>query len=495
MISRTVIRLLGVCSIVLLLTAADRKRLPSLGESVEKALANSPELRAGFLGIEVVRLTDGKTIYARNEDHLLVPASNTKLFSTALALVLLGPDYRFRTSIVTEGENLILAGGGDPSLSGRVYPYQGEPDKDQPEVNPLAAIEELADQVVAHGILKIEGDVIGDDTRYPWAPYPGGWSVSDTEWEYGAPVSALVVGDNSIDVTVTPGMEEGDPAQVALSPSFEFLTIENLVRTGAAGSEKKIRMDRRGGSQELHLFGSIPLNSGPDKSSIAVSDPAVFAAAALRDALIRRGVQVRGRAVARHRFLDPGEDPVVPVPGGEVAVRNSPPLTQILQVTDKVSENLHAELMLREVGAARRGIGTAKAGLAELSDFLAQAGITDKEYSLVDGSGLSRNSLVSPHAVVKLLSFMYQSRFRDQWIAMLPVGGQDGTLKNRFQHHAEAAAISAKTGSLGHVRALSGYATSGHYGRVAFSVLFNNYAGTDRDASRFLDTIGLKLVL
>ncbi len=475
---------------MLLLFVAAAKRAPSLQVSIDREIAGSKRFASAFLGMHVVRLKDGKVLYAHNEDHLFTPASNVKLFTTALALTRLGPDYRFITSIVSEkpvgGDgvldgDLIFIGRGDPSLSQRPYPYVKDwiPD---PQIKPIEA---LADQLAAGGLKAVHGDIVGDDTRYPWTPYPAGWSVDDGLWEYGAPVSALIVGDNRVDVTIGPGDSEGDLAHLTVSPSFEFFSVDNRVQTIASG-RREIHVDGRPGVPQLRFWGSIPIGSDVMVNAMAVADPAVYAAAILRDALIRRGITVNGDAVARHRF--PGEPAIQPA-GIELVRRMSPPLSQLLQVVDKVSQNLHAEVMLREVGAFK-----AKAGLEELRDFLTEAGVPEDQYKFVDGSGLSRNTLVSPQAITKLLEHMYGSPQRDAWIAMLPVGNEDGTLRRRFKGHPEAAGIHAKTGSLSHVRALSGYAESKRQGMVAFSLLLNDYLAPDAEVARFLDNIGLKLL-
>ena len=439
------------------------------------------------IAIQIVHLADGKVLYERDPDRLMIPASNTKLFSTALALARLGPGYRFVTSIRSEPNgDLVLVGGGDPSMSGRTYPYQ----KEDPTHGPLQAVEQMADQLIAGGLREVRGDVVGDDTRYPSKPYPDGWSIGDAIWEYGAPVSALMVNDNRLDVAIQPGQSDGDPADVTVSPAFEFLTLQNLVRT-VAGGEGEIHLEGSPGGFELRAWGAMPVARAAEVSQLAIPDPALFAAAVLRDALIRRGVRVAGRAVARHRALS---DDYRPQEGVELARRISPPLGQLLEVVDKVSQNLHAEVMLREVGAVRRSSGTAAAGLLELGDFLTQAGIAPDQYRFNDGSGLSRNNLVSPRAIVQLLKYMHGTPGQGIWAGLLPIGNEDGTLRKRFKGHPEAAAIHAKTGSLGHVRALSGYAVSKEHGELAFSILVNNYAAPDGVAIALLDKIGLRLV-
>jgi D-alanyl-D-alanine carboxypeptidase/D-alanyl-D-alanine-endopeptidase (penicillin-binding protein 4) len=481
---------------------------PTLQSRIDAVIANSPAMATAFVGIRVVRLKDGRVLYEREVDHLFAPASNTKLFTTALALTTLGPQYRFTTTVVAQqpldasgrlAGDLVFSGGGDPSLSPRHYPYQKSPPNQQPEpFETIAAIEDLADQVVAHGLKSIAGDVVGDDRRYVWDPYPDGWSVDDAIWEYGAPVSALIVNDNTFALRIRPGESPGDMARILTSPSFSLLSIDNRVYTTANG-ERKIHMDRRIGSHELDVWGRIPASDRGTTELLAVDDPAIFAAAMLRDALIRRGVAVRGGAVARHRCAEEVADlkrgdALPSTTGVELARRESPPLVELIQVLDKVSQNLHAEVMLREVGAVKRNMGTREAGQEEMKTFLSQAGIMETEYHLVDGSGLSRLTLVTPAAITKLLVHMYRSRNRNQWISLLPIAGVDGTLSNRFEGHSEASSIQAKTGSLSHVRAMSGYAESKEHGPVAFSIIVNNYLAPEHDISSFLDTIGLKLI-
>ncbi len=468
---------------------------------------------SAFVGMRVVALRDGRVLYERNQDRLFAPASNTKLFTTALALSTLGPEYRFTTKIVVEQPvdaagrlrgNLVFIGSGDPSMSTRKYPYQKPPHYADPREAPrplpfqtIAAIEDFADQIAGGGVTSIDGDIVGDDRRYVWDPYPDGWSIDDATWGYGAPVSALIVNDNAFTLWLSPGEQPGDVARLATSPALNLFSIDNRVDTVAAGA-REIKVSRAAGSPELQVWGALPMTDRGWSEDLAVDDPAVFAAAMLRDALVRRGVVVRGGAVARHLYADQQDAAVAPgngeFGGVELARRVSPPLAQLLQVTDKVSQNLHAEVMLREVGAVARGVGSRAAGEQEMKAFLARAGVEEGEYHLVDGSGLSRLTLASPAAIVKLLLFMYESKLRDNWISLLPVAGVDGTLSTRFEGHPEASRIQAKTGSLSHVRTMSGYAESAEYGELAFSIMVNDSLAAPRDISRFLDTIGLKLI-
>jgi len=451
--------------------------------NIQKILDAATSVRRGLMGLEIVDLATGKTVFQKNAETLFVPASNAKLFTTALALSRLGPDYRFHTTVIAASEpdangriagSISLVGDGDPNLSGRELPYR----VDSPPGDGLQAIEELADQVAARGVRRIDGDIIGDDTAYPREPYPDGWSLDDTLWEYGAPVSALAVNDNAFTLTIMPG----DPARISVHPPLEFYQIDNLVRPGP----DKLRIEREPGSRQLRISGTFPLKGAARSEILAIHDPALYAAAALRDALERRGVDVRGEAVTRHALLG---EPAAPAVGVELARRESAALIEDLRVTAKVSQNLHAELLLRAVARARRGVGSLEAGLEEMRAFLKEIGVTKDEFQATDASGLSRLNLVTPAAVVKLLQFMYRSPNRENWMSLLPVGGEDGTLKLRFRNTAAAGHIRAKTGTLSHVNSLSGYAERKDGTMQAFSFLSNNQGAPSAEIRSVVDKI------
>ena len=459
----------------------------ALPESIQKLLDSSPAARTAFWGIQIVDLATGKTLYELNPEHYFVPASNAKLFSTALALTRLGAGFTFQTRVLAQTPPdelgrirgwLRLAGGGDPNLSARAVPYRLGPATG----NPVAAIEDLAAQLVARGLRRVDGDIIGDDTWYVWQPYAVGWAIDDPQSDDGPAISALTLADNVLTLSVRPGAKIGDAAALSLLPALEFYRIENRVRTVAAGGERRIVFQRLPGSRDAQLWGAVPLRDRGQDLLIGVEDPAQFAAQALRTALARRGVAVGGSAIAEHLYpddladLDHAPEPP-PAAGIELARRVSAPLIEDLRITAKVSQNLHAEMALRAVGRARRNVGSFEAGMAEMKAFLGEVGIDPAGYNLLDGSGLSRLDLVTPSTVLKLLRYMYHSPARDQWLSILPVAAQDGTLNSRFGGTAAAGRVYAKTGTLSHVSALSGYLERPGGAWVAFSILVNNYEG------------------
>jgi serine-type D-Ala-D-Ala carboxypeptidase/endopeptidase (penicillin-binding protein 4) len=471
-------------------TAALRleRQIPALIEA-------SPAARSAFWGIEIFDLATGRMLYSRNATHLFVPASNAKLFTAALALDRLGPEYRFQTRVLSAGppdaDGVIhgpvrLLGGGDPNLSARAVPYDPKPSTTI--ADPLVHLEGLADQIAAHAVKRIEGDIVGDDTRYVWEPYPEGWAVDDLQYEYGAPVSALTVNDNTFTVVVQPGVHAGELARLNLLPVLEFYQIDNRLQTVAPGGERKIHFDRAPGSRQLRLWGSLPIGAPPEALMLAVDDPAEYAALALRRALENRGIVVTGGVQTQHLF--PGEKaPNPPLEPFELARHESAPLIDDLGITAKVSQNLHAELALRAVGRERRGIGSREAGIDEMKAFLRQVGIAEDSYSFRDGSGLDRADLVTPAAVIALLRYVYESRNRQSWIDLLPIGGEDGTLSTRFADGDSAGRIHAKTGSLMHVASLSGYAQRADGSWVAFSILVNNFNAPAASIRSVIDRI------
>jgi serine-type D-Ala-D-Ala carboxypeptidase/endopeptidase (penicillin-binding protein 4) len=335
-----------------------------------------------------------------------------------------------------------------------------------------------------------------------WEPFGAGWGIDDPLFEYGAPISALTLNDNAFTLHIRSGTSEGDLAALELNPPVEYYTIDNRIRT-TAGGERRIHYSRAPGGMTLELWGNIPLQGSPSHGipsqrgedlNLGIDDPARYAAIAFRQLLQARGIVVLGNVVSRHLFPYEEADlkrgaPVEPETGTVLAKRVSAPLIEDLRVTAKVSQNLHAELDLRAVGKARRNIGSVEAGLEELKAFLTEIGVPANGYNINDGSGLARLNLVSPATVVQLLRYMYASPARENFLSILPIGGQDGTLNSRFSNPALAGRIHAKTGSLSHVSALSGYAQRRRGDWIAFSILVNNYNGPTGEVRAVMDKI------
>lgn len=433
-----------------------------LAPALDEILAD-PAARSAFWGVMVVDLSNQATLYARNESSPFIPASNTKLFTTAMALTRLGPDYHFETRVYLDraSRTLVLVGGGDPTL------------------NIEEDLEDLADQIREAGITSV-GDVVGDEQLYPGYPYANGWSVDDIVWEYGAPPSALTINENTLRLTIEPG----EPLLFSWKPAREFYTLLHSIEIW--DGKPDLTAVRPGRSFTLDIAGHMP--NKRQILDLAIHDPALFAAQALADALRTRGIDVQGRASVRRR-ASAGQATLAPS-GDIVAWRLSPQLIEILGECNRRSQNLFAELILRETGRIVNG----ESGIRELKTFLSESGVAEEDISFEDGSGLDRRNLVTPRAVIAVLQRMHASLFADDWWNSLPFPGQEGTLLNRFRGVKEAAAIHAKTGTLTHVSALSGYAGLEYENRIAFAILANNHNNPTSEVRGVIDRLGAAIL-
>ncbi len=485
-----------------------------------QAILREPQNRHAFWGIEVYSLTRRRMLYRHNAARMFIPASNTKLFVTSAALCLLGPDYRYHTTVravaprgaegapslpaVTGGQvpgNLVLIGRGDPTLSGRIYPYPNPALhlRRQPGDQALA---KLAAQVAAHGIRQVDGNIIGDDSYFRYQPYPNDWAQDDLMWGYGAPISALTINDNQMQMKIRPGRRAGWPARITIHRWLGTYRIVNRLLTVPSGGREKIHLDRPVGSRRLEIWGTMPLGARPDQETIAIVDPALHAARLFRRALLRQGVRVLGHAQARHCRAFPARlgnalRPCTPPrPGVRLARLRSPPLWRDLQWTLKVSQNLHAELLLRLLGRRFGGDGSLQAGEKVRADFLdTKVGLRPSEYNFHDGSGLSRATLIQPRAIVKLLRYMARrpAPLASMFRSFLPLAGVDGSLEHRFLHTPLQGRLWAKTGYVEHDRALSGYLTSRSGERLVFSIIVNADANHGAQVRHAIDQIALAI--
>ena len=468
-------------------------------DDAEKLLGAAPAGKAEW-GILVVDAQSGGTLYQRHAENYFVPASNLKLFTTALALARLGPDFRFRTTLETRGAlsrkgrlagDLVLVGRGDPNLSSRKFPFVKEAEFDGA---PEKALSELANQAVARGLREIRGDVVADDSYFPRERYPNGWEVDDMVWSYGAAVSAIVVNDNAVTLTLVPGAATGKPVAITLEPWTRDFTLRNEVLTSPPGTKPDLTLTREPGAPLVVLRGTYPLKGEPRKMLLAIEEPAEHAAALLKRLLEERGVRVRGAARAQHEppasngAAGPAHEPLV------LAEHLSVPLADAVQAVNKMSENLHTELLLR-AAARQKGPWSTAEDLAKFAaEFYAEAGIAAGDVIQTDGSGLSRHDLVTPRAVVTLLQYAARQPWFPAYYASLPVAGADGTLLDRLKNTPAAGRIHAKTGSVEHVRSLSGFAELPGGRRVIFSILTNNQGAKNHEATAALDALCVALV-
>jgi len=462
----------------------------------------------GEWGILITDSETGEVLYEQNSDKYFVPASNMKLFSTALALAALGPGYRFHTTLESPGvitpdgtlsADLVLVGRGDPNLSNRKFPYEL---KEEFDGSPGRVLAELADALVAKGVKSISGDVVGDDSYFAPERYPSGWEIDDMVWQYGAAISAIVVNDNTITLTLTPGPAAGEPVRAEVAPATPEFLVENRVATSEAGVKPDLTLVREPGSHLVIVTGTLPAKSLPRKLVLAIQDPAWHAAAMLKRLLEQRGVAVNGVARAVHESILPVVAPTV------LAEHVSVPLSDALKLVNKISQNLHTEVLLRTaaredcvrtfVGAASFECNSLKADaiFAEFcSPAYAKMGIAPDDVVQTDASGLSRRDLVTPRSLVALLQYARKQPWFASYYASLPVAGVDGTLEDRLKNTAALGRIHAKSGSLEHVRTRSGYAETLSGRQLIFAFLGNNQGGKNHEATDVLDALSLAMIV
>ena len=478
-------------------------------------ILSDPDTAKSFWGIYAVSLDTGRVIIADNQDKLFTPASNAKLFTTAAVFALIGPDYRFKTTVEALGTldkygrldaDLVVVGRGDPNLSGRTLPYNMHTERKAP---PIQALQNLADQLVKDGLKYVDGDVVADDSYFVFERYGEGWSQDDLAREWGAPVSALTVNDNVMFVNVMPAVHPGERAFLNITPFPEYYKIDNRVMTTPSGSgPRTVSINREPGSNQLTFWGNIPQDDPGFGEALAIEDPADFTARLFKELLEERGVTIYGRTRTKHTELAStdtfsvtsmasggGDSTRPPNPKPMVlASYVSQPVGQDLRVINKVSQNLHAELMLRLLGKEKGTSGSIAGGLEVLRGFLVNAGIKPDQFVFYDGSGLSREDLVTPTSIVDLLKYCQQQSWGPSYEDTLPVAAVDGSLAERFRNTPAAGQVRAKTGSLSHVYSLAGYATTQSGDHLAFSVMTNNNTMPTKKALDTIDRVVVRLV-
>ncbi|BCW98906.1 MAG: D-alanyl-D-alanine carboxypeptidase DacC [Armatimonadota bacterium] len=446
-------------AVLLAALSGARADLAAVRQKLDSIL-DRPVFARGIHGCVVQTLDTRDRIYSRNPDLLLMTASNLKLITSAAALEILGPEFRYSTGVYTAGEidregvlhgDLVLKGSGDPLL-------------DEP------ALQGIIEDLKARGFKRVAGAIVGDTGDFDRSPYGWGWSWDYLSASYAAPAGALNFNKNVISIVVEPAAEPGSPARVTLKPSSGHMRLRSSVMTGERGSSRSVSRERDAGATMVTVTGSVP--AGGDAATdavVAVLDPAQFTVDCFRDMLISSGIPVDGRARK-------GSAPA----GARMLARHvSKPLREIVTDLNKWSDNLIAECLLRTLGSVRKGSGSVSAGRDVVMEFLEkQAGIEPGAVSMADGSGLSRLNLVTCDSFIRLLDYMYRHRHGTDFMESLPVAGVDGTLRTRMKDTPAEGKVRAKTGYIGGVSSLSGYVTTAAGQPLAFSLIFNNQVGT-----------------
>jgi serine-type D-Ala-D-Ala carboxypeptidase/endopeptidase (penicillin-binding protein 4) len=450
----------------------------ALKVDLDRILAD-PRLDGAQVGVVVRDPASDEVLYSRQPDYRAQPASNAKLFTAAAALEALGPDHRFRTEVLAGGArvgstlrgDLYLRGTGDPTVLAADY-------------------DRLAAEIAESGIREVGGRLLADDTAFDDVALGTGWAWDDEPYYYSAPVSALnAAPDTDYDagsaiVRVTPGAL-GRAARARLEPATDVLQLDNRATTSPAGEEPDVSVRRDHRSGRVTVTGSIPADAGPVREWIAVPDGTAYATDLFARALAAHGVAVRGTGEA------------AAPPGARVlASHESMPLRELLVPFLKLSNNGHAEVLVKAMGREKAGEGSWDAGIEVVAEELGGLGVDPRALRLVDGSGLSRMDSAMPEQLTALLDNAAGRPWFPEFHDALPVAGASdrlvgGTLRSRMAGTPAANNVHAKTGSMTGVTGLSGYVTAADGRRLVFSVVLNDHlSAAPRDIE---DAIAVRL--
>ncbi|MEM1092983.1 MAG: D-alanyl-D-alanine carboxypeptidase/D-alanyl-D-alanine-endopeptidase [Bacteroidota bacterium] len=492
---RPVLLILFVFVLASLQANAQRLTQAQLTRQVDAIVADTAFANAWW-AVHVVDPATGAVVYSHNADKSFIPASNTKLYTTYAALQALGPDFVYETPLYYSGTiqdgvlqgNLIVRGSGDPTIGGRFN------DGDR-----TATFRAWADALKAMGIVRIEGDIIGDDDAFDDQALGYGWSWDDELFYYSAETGALSFNDNCVDFELK-ATDVGAPAAISWAPhNTSFVTVHNTSRTIDAA----LRIDEdyaRTRDGNAFTLGSLVPAEQTDVESLSVHNPTAFFLHVFREVLLQESIAHNGRIV------DIDDMAIKPTYAPEtttlVSTHRSPPLAEIISVVNKRSQNLYAEQLLKTLGGLpiddglalgedELAMGSAARGIALSRMYHGAAGVDTSRIQLVDGSGLARQNLVSATMTTDLLvaaRSLPDTAYANTYIRSLAVGGQEGTLRYRF-NSADAPTVYAKTGTVGNASALSGYLNPFSARPLVFAIMVNHYTVPTRLARQAQDRI------
>jgi D-alanyl-D-alanine carboxypeptidase/D-alanyl-D-alanine-endopeptidase (penicillin-binding protein 4) len=475
---RTRIVILHVGLLALLSAGSAGELTTEIGKALE-----DPRLEGATVGIHVIDVDSGQVLYSRGASRPMIPASNQKIITAVTALAELGPRFKFRTGLwmrgtvdeagVLEGE-LLLQGGGDPTLGRDLSAHQ----EDGAAEARMSTLQRWADQLAADGLRRVAGDLIVDDRFFDRQHVHPDWPRAQIWREYCAPSAGLVYGESCVTVSVKPGKNVGEPAQVSLMPAVEGLTVANSCITKP--ERHVIWFDREPGSSVIRVGGYVRHESVGYTGRVTVPEPALFAGRAFRQVLGECGVRIGGSVrLARGDRPDESHD-------WRRVEERLVPLTDVLSVMLRESQNLYAEQVVKTIGAVRSQEGSWEAGLARMGDVLTGLDATEEGFHLADGSGMSRRNRLTPRLVCRVLSALASLNGRD-FSGLLAAPGE-GTLRRRFREKPYHQNVRAKTGFLRGVGALSGYVRTTGGRRVIFSILINDFSrGSNPDMKQIED--------
>jgi serine-type D-Ala-D-Ala carboxypeptidase/endopeptidase (penicillin-binding protein 4) len=447
---------------------------PAVSQALD-AIFNDPLFARATFGVRVESIGDGRVIYTRNSDKLVIPASNMKLLTMSVAAERLGWDFRFHTRLSTSGGvfdgtlkgDLYVTGGGDPSIDSQNF--AGAP-----------LFDEWARALRSMRIQRVEGRLIGNDNLFDDTTIGPGWAWDYLGDGYATGSGALNYNENVAVIRIWPGDAVGAPARVDLSPPGHGLKLVSKVTTSPAAGTASLSHFRNPGSDQLEVTGTIPLGRAVVVRTASVENPTQFFVNGFKASLEAQGIFVRDGAWDIDDLPPVPPGPPLQWIGGEiVASHDSLPLSALAAYFLKESQNFYGETILKTLGQRFGTAGSTVAGRRVVADTLTSWGIPADSYVMYDGSGLSRYNYVSADAIVSILKHVWNDeKLRGPFLAALPVGAQDGTLANRMKDPVLAGRVQAKTGTISNVRSLSGFLITQSGERLVFSMIANHFTAT-----------------
>jgi D-alanyl-D-alanine carboxypeptidase/D-alanyl-D-alanine-endopeptidase (penicillin-binding protein 4) len=469
--------------------------IPELQERLQ-SYVSQPRFDAALWGIKAVSLDSGKTLFEHNPQKLFSPASNSKLYTVAMALSRLGTDYRIKTSLYTTGRadssgvlngDLVVYGRGDPTINARVHGN-----------DVFQALEPLVATLTNAGIKRVTGNLVADTSFIHGEPWGSGWDWQDAEDYYGAEISALTFNDNYFQLIVKPGAAAGGPCLLELAPPCSYITLANHTTTTDTSGRSRISTFRPLERNTIFVGGSMGMKDSDYSTDVTCHAPAGVFLYFMKEAMAKYGIAIGGNIVVPDPE-DPDDRGAGVSKASQIGHMESLPMSDIAREIMKPSQNLYTDLILAQVGEQQRNGGTPwrmtseSLGIRELNRFLGEAGVKSGDVHFEEGSGLSRNNLTTPRATVALLAYASKQPYATVYRDALPVAGVDGTLRRRLKGTPAENNMHAKTGTLRWAISLSGYVTTAGGDHLAFSIMLNRYPGGSSEGRADVDEIATML--
>jgi D-alanyl-D-alanine carboxypeptidase/D-alanyl-D-alanine-endopeptidase (penicillin-binding protein 4) len=457
--------------------------LRSLSSFIQ-TLINKPQFRSANWGVKIIQLDSGDEIFSYNAEKLFLPASNRKLFTTALALDRLGSAFRYKTYLLKSGDvseqgylrgDLIVKASGDPSIGNAVNPAQ----------RPDSVFRQWAAALKGKGIRYVRGNIIIDCSAFDEEGVMGpGWAWDYQPDNYAPHVSAFAYNQNEVAIIAKPGAQ-GEPCAIRKFPSLSLFTIVNDTMTVAQNSGYGLHITREYGTNNYHVEGKMLTTSKEESQLLTVAVPELVAGESLKASLQEQGITIRGSVKISYVPVATKS----PTADETMSIYESPELSQLIRHMNKNSDNFFAEQIYKSISASTAGKGSYGATQNIEERFLSRIGIDPRPLSLADGSGLSRLDLVSPDSVVQLMRYMHGSKDAKAFFDSLPVSGKDGTLRGRMGDAGMAGRVIAKTGTMARANCLSGYVRTQSGETLVFSIMANNFSCSNGEVSFAQDKI------